>query len=295
MHFIIFLATIFLHAWRHKKSSAIKRRYSFNFNLLKGVFLSLLIIIQAPLTAYSLSGSEIIEKAFQANFIENFLAEIELTTKTNNGKESLLNLSILGKGAPRSALSLLIIFRNPPSAKGMKLLVKSRRNAHTTAYIYMPAMGKYFLLSGEDRNMKLGESEFNLNDLVSAIPWDGTHRLLREGEYSGHPCYVIETRLTEKPEKRVTWIDKNNFLPVNTQYFDLKDNLIKTLTATKFIKAFGKHRIASLRVTNHQNMNITTMAVLSSKWHLDIPAAPFEPENLSLPISELIDFKRNNN
>jgi len=262
---------------------------------MKEIAISGLIIALTPFNAYPLSGTRIIENAFQANFVENFMADIELTTKTANGKQSSLGLSFLGKGDLRDALSLLIVFKSPPSARGMKLLVKSRQNTPTTAYVYMPDMGKYVLLSGESRNMKLGESEINLNDLVSAIPWDGIHQLLQESEYSGHPCYVVETHLPGEKEKRVTWIDKDSFLPVNTQYFDLNGSLIKTLTATKFIKAFGKNRIVSLRMTNHQNMNITTLAVLSGKWHLDMPAALFEPENLSLPISELIDFDRKSN
>ena len=284
--------TDFLYPWKHKNYSASKEQSLFNFGRLKGIALFLFITFLAPLPADSFTGSEIIQKTFQANFVENFLAEIKLDTEKASGETSTMRLVLLGKGNPRNALSLLVVFKNPPSAKGMKLLVKSKRNEPTQVYVYMPAMGKYFLLTGEDRNMRLGDSELNLNDLVSAIPWDGTHQLLREDTFSGYSCYVIESHLFGKPKKLLTWIDKNTFLPVNTQYYDSSNVAVKTLTATKFIKAFGKYRIAALRMTNHQSMNTTTMTVLSGKWHLDIPATPFDPENLSLPISDLMNFDR---
>lgn len=252
------------------------------------------LIILFPAQVFSLSGSQIMEKAFQANIIESFRAVIALNTQTGRGKNFNLKLTVLGKGDPRKDLSLLLIFREPPSSRGIKLLVLARKDTLTKVYVYMPAIGKYFHLVGEDRNMKLGDSEMTIYDLVAILPWEGKHKLIGEEKYNGSDCYLVESIFPGEKNKRITRIGKKTLLPLTTQKVDLRGNCLKTVEVLNFKKVISKYAITSLRVTNLQNYTTTTMKVLSSKWYINIPDEVFQPEKLGISLLELMEERIEN-
>ena len=248
-------------------------------------------IILIPLPVFPSSGSQILEDAFQANVRESFRSELVLDTKTKRGKKYQLKFTMLGKGDPRKDFSLLLIFQDPPSSRGMKLLVLARRNSLSRVYVYMPALKKHFRLVGEDRNMKLGDSDMSLYDLVVS-PWEGKHKLISKKNFEGKPCYSVETILPGNKNKRITCIGETTLLPLNSRYFDFEGNLLKTIAVLSFKKVFRKHAITSLRVTNHENNSVTTMKVLSGQWYIDIPREVFYPDHLRFSLSELMEIEK---
>lgn len=253
------------------------------------IVVTLFILALIPTQVFPQSGHQILEKVFQANFFESFRAEVALETKNSQGKNFKLELTMLGAGDLHTDYSLLLIFREPSSSRGMKLLMLAQKNYPTRVYLYMPAYGKYLQLVGQDRDMKLGDSEINLNDLISSLPWEGTDRFLGEQTFSGKPCHVVETTHAGEKGKRIMFIEKKTFLPLYTRQLDAEGNLLKTIEVLDSKKIGSKYKVRSMRVTNHRNNCSTTMKVLSSQWYINIPPDVFQPENLKFHLKEIIE------
>jgi negative regulator of sigma E activity len=62
-----------------------------------------------------------------------------------------------------------------------------------------------------------------------------THSLLRSEKLEDRYCYVIESIPKEPTEytKRLSWIDKKNFLPLKEEYYDAQNELFRIFTADK--------------------------------------------------------------
>lgn len=256
------------------------------------IVVTLFIFALIPAQVFPQSGHQILEEVFQANFFESFRAEVALETQTNRGKSFKLELTMLGAGDLHTDFSLLLIFREPQSSRGMKLLMLAKKNYPTRVYLYMPAYGRYLQLVGQDRDMKLGDSEINLNDLISSLPWEGTHLFLGEQTFSGKPCHVVETTHTGEKGKRIMFIEKKTLLPLYTRQLDAEGNLLKTIEVQDFKKIGSKYKVTSMRVTHHRKNCSTIMKILSSQWYIDIPPDVFQPENLKFPLAEIMERER---
>ena len=67
--------------------------------IFKTAKLALWMIMLTPVTAFSLSGVQIVEKAFQATFFESFRAETVLSTRTDGGPADRMKMTLIGKGS----------------------------------------------------------------------------------------------------------------------------------------------------------------------------------------------------
>lgn len=76
-------------------------------------------------------------------------------------------------------------------------------------------------------------SDITYEDLMDREPWEETHKIIGEDHGRGYECLVIESRNRVNPGyylgKRVTWVEKTNFLDVHEEQFDRKGKLFKII------------------------------------------------------------------
>ena len=75
-------------------------------------------------------------------------------------------------------------------------------------------------------------SEFAYEDITSEEVEKYTYKYLRDEKYNDLDCFVIERYPVDKRSgysKQIVWIDKKNYNPQKTQYFDKKGQLLKVL------------------------------------------------------------------
>ena len=71
------------------------------------------------------------------------------------------------------------------------------------------------------------------SDLRTFVVGGDAHTLLREEALDGRAVYVIESIPNEVVEytKRISWIDKETFLPLKEDYYDLQGENYRVFTA----------------------------------------------------------------
>jgi len=131
-------------------------------------------------------------------------------------------------------------------------------------------------------------SDFTNDDLVNATSLvdDYTHELLGEEEIDGHACYLIE--MQPKPdnpivyEKVLQWVSKEHHLPVRTENYDERDQLVNTIHFRE-IKTLGGRKIPSIMemVPENNGDQKTIITTHEADYDIEIREDFFSIENLT--------------
>ncbi len=131
-------------------------------------------------------------------------------------------------------------------------------------------------------------SDFTNDDLVNAssLVNDYTHTLLGEEEIDGHASYVIEMIPTpENPvvyEKVIQYVSKEHYLPVRTENYDERDDLVNTIHWRKY-KTMGGRLTPSVMevIPEDQSDRKTVIITHNADFEIDISERFFSIENLT--------------
>ena len=130
-------------------------------------------------------------------------------------------------------------------------------------------------------------SDFTNDDLVkeSSILLDYTHEIIGDTLILDRACYTIQ--LTPKPEAAVVWgkiktfIDKNDFLQLGSEFYDEDGYLINKMEASE-IKSFGNKILPSKMVMTpvEEEGQTTILRYKSIEYNIDINEAFFSKQNM---------------
>ncbi len=131
-------------------------------------------------------------------------------------------------------------------------------------------------------------SDFTNDDLVNATSMvdDYTHEFLSEEEIDGHDCYLIE--MLPKPdnpivyEKVLQWVSKEHYLPIRTENYDERDQLVNTIHF-RDIKTLGGREIPGIMemVPENNDDQKTVITTHEADYDADIREDFFSIENLT--------------
>ena len=130
-------------------------------------------------------------------------------------------------------------------------------------------------------------SDFTNDDLVkeSSILLDYTHEIIGGTLILDRACYTIQ--LSPKPEAAVVWgkiktfIDKNDFLQLGSEFYDEDGYLINKMEASE-IKSFGNKILPSKMVMTpvEEEGQTTILRYKSIEYNIDIDEAFFSKQNM---------------
>lgn len=163
------------------------------------------------------------------------------------------------------------IILQPAAEKGIGFLAYDYDDPKRDSdqWMYLSAMGKVKrIVSGSDDEPKSGTmfgSEISYEDVEPTHIDDYVYKLVKEEEFAGRPCWVIESR--PKPHRArksnysrsVIWIDKERDLILQSQLYDRSGRAIKHLLFSGYEKINGVWVARRMNVNNIQTRRITTM------------------------------------
>ena len=174
----------------------------------------------------------------------------------------------------------LLIFDNPRDVKGTAMLTHSHKNESDEQWLYLPALHRTKRISSSGKSGSFMASEFTYEDLTSQEIEKFTFKWLRDEEYNGMDCYVLE-RVPTDPEsgytKEIIWLDQAELRSWKVEFYDRKRSKLKTLISSKFKKYKKKFwRAEVAMMTNHQNKKKTKMIWKNFKFNTGLSARDFE-------------------
>lgn len=158
----------------------------------------------------------------------------------------------------------LIIFDNPGDVKGTAFLSFTHKEGPDDQWLYLPALKRVKRISSSNKSGPFMGSEFAFEDLSSQEVEKYTYNYLRDERDSEREYYVIE-RIPLDPKsgysKQIVWYGKEQYRIWKIDFYDRKEELIKTLEISGYEQFLGRYwRAKNLAMTNHQTGKSTDLS-----------------------------------
>ena len=126
-------------------------------------------------------------------------------------------------------------------------------------------------------------SSFSYEDLAKRSLKKDKYKLLKEDEYEGQECYLLEATSNDKSEKivrRELWIRKDNFVVVKAKHYGQDGKLLKTLLTKGVKKIQGIWVVTLSQMKNLEKDSQTFLKLSEIKFNTGLRDNLFKKENL---------------
>lgn len=264
---------------------------------MKGFAVTLVLALTLGLAAnivLAQDATEIMKKSHMAYYYagDDGVAEVHMTMVNKKGKERnrefvMLRLDESDGGEQK----YYTYFRQPSDVARMTFMVHKSVEGNDARWIYVPAVDLIKPISADDKNSSFVGSDFSYED-VSGRRWtEDTHTLTGESEIDGRPVYVIESIPKEAYggfAKKISYIDKDDYLPLKEEYFDDKGEMIKRFTAVKIEDVDGFKTVTERKMENLKKGSYTTVVFSSIDYNTGLTENLFTERYLKNPPREFI-------
>ena len=157
--------------------------------------------------------------------------------RERNRELTMLRKNIGAEGEQR----YYIYFHTPSDVKGTTFMVWKHPQQEDDRWIFIPAIKLVQRIAADDKRSSFVGSDFTYEDVSGRTVDDETHTLLSTEEFDGRPVYVVESKPKGKTdyERRVSWIDRERWLPLKEEYFDSRGEIIRIFTADRVEQVEG--------------------------------------------------------
>ncbi|MDQ6991839.1 MAG: outer membrane lipoprotein-sorting protein [Mariprofundus sp.] len=166
----------------------------------------------------------------------------------------------------------MIIFDNPRDVKGTAFLSHTHKLDTDDQWLYLPALKRVKRISSSNKSGPFMGSEFAYEDIASQEVEKYSYRYVGDEVLDGRDCYKVE-RFPADPKsgyhRQVAWLDKTELRVWKVDFYDRKDELLKTLTNSGYQQYLNKYwRPDQMDMVNHVTGKSTTLAF--SDYHFAI-------------------------
>ncbi len=154
-------------------------------------------------------------------------------------------------------------FHEPGDVRGLTFMVWKYPDREDDRWIYVPAVDLIRRIAAEDKYSSFVGSDFSYEDVSGRDVAQDTHVLLGEEKLGDRETFVIKSVPREAAAftKRISWIDKKNFLPLKEEYYDAQNELQRVFTADRIeniAAGEGKNRRVYSTIMKRTMRNVKT-------------------------------------
>jgi hypothetical protein len=181
----------------------------------------------------------------------------------------------------------ILLFKSPADVSGTALLSHAEILEADAQWLYFPARGKTKRISSKNKSGPFVGSEFAYEDFTAQELNKYSYKFLREEacpDLADMMCDVLE-RLPRYEfsgyTKQIGWVDQKDFQIRKIDYYDRKDELLKTATFGDYKQYNGKYwRAHALKMVNHVTGKSTDFNFGEFKFGLGLKDRDFEKGEL---------------
>jgi uncharacterized protein len=210
-----------------------------------------------------LKADNIMERNYQATRVDNSLSEATFRLVSSSGQERVRKTFGATKLQPDGVGNRRVIrFLSPSDVRNTTTLLIENATSEDEIWVYLPALKKPRRLAGNNKKSSFVGTDLSYGDLVGHKPQNWIHKLIRQDTYEGIPTYVIESVPKSNDiaadsgySKRISWVDKDSFVAIKVEFYDLAGASLKTADSTELKQVDAKHKKWQpmlVKVKNHQ-------------------------------------------
>jgi len=193
----------------------------------------------------------------------NSTANMKMVLRNKQGEESSRAIRIKSLEINGDGDKSLTIFDTPRDVKGTAFLSFSHVIKPDDQWLYLPALKRVKRISSANKSGPFMGSQFAYEDLSSFEVDKYQYKYLRDDKLNKHETFVIENYPVYKYSgytRQIVWIDKQRYIPLKVEYYDRKNDLLKTLKFNNYKQYLNKYwRAHEQSMENHQNGKVTLL------------------------------------
>ncbi len=193
----------------------------------------------------------------------DFTAHMTMTLSNRQGEKSVRKLRVKTLEVEGDGDKSLSIFDEPRDIKGTAMLTFSHALKPDEQWLYLPALKRVKRISSKNKSGPFMGSEFAYEDLSSQEVEKYSYKYLRDEKTDGQDSFVVERVPAYKHSgysRMITWIDKEHYRPLKIDFFDRKNELLKTLVFENYRQYLDKYwRADRMLMQNHQTGKSTLL------------------------------------
>jgi hypothetical protein len=250
-----------------------------------------------PLSAFALSGKEIMTRNEEARKVNEFEARSKLSTGNNKDSSSKIKeFSFWRKVQPDGVHnSTFTRFHSPAEVRNEGILIVENGSGKNDVLLYLPAYKKIRRVESQQQSGSFMGSVFSYSDIATPHVDEYQYSVLKDEscptkEAVFIKCHVVEAvpandDVKERTgyTKSVAWVRQDNFMVVKGEYYNLEGTLFKRLEANeiKLVDPKGKKWLSHLLfIENLKTGDFTRLEFSKVKVNGGIPNAIFTQQNL---------------
>ncbi|MEW5982550.1 MAG: outer membrane lipoprotein-sorting protein [Acidobacteriota bacterium] len=258
------------------------------------LFIAVVLIWAAPsggprrlLAQTSIGADEIVGRVQQAFYApgKDMKARVTMTLISAGGDKRLRDLTMLRRNGTGGEQQYFIYFHQPGDVRGMTFLVLKYPRRDDDRWLFMPALNLVRRLAARDSAQSFVGSDFTYEHVSGRDLESDRHTLRGEEQRRGKACYVVESQAQSAAEysRKVAWIDKATWLPVEEEYYDVRGELFKVFTADEVRDIGGHPTIARRTMKNVKTGHRTEVVFADVAYDVGIEADVFSERYLREP------------
>ena len=201
-----------------------------------------------------------------------------------NGDERVRTMSTATKKFGEVS-KMMMKFIEPADVRGTTILIFDNENKDDEMWIFMPALRKTRRIVSSDKGKNFMGSEFTNADMSKPNLDEFNYKLLGEETIDEKPSWKVEATCKTETiaeqngfSKRISFIEKGNYLAHRIEYFDLKGELLKVETINDYRKlSNGNYFAFFMEMKNVQNKRSSIMTIDKFQLGSTLTEAQFSP------------------
>ena len=160
-----------------------------------------------------------------------------------------------------------IYFHRPGDVRDMTFMVWTYRGRDDDRWIFLPAVKMVRRLAADDSRSSFVGSDFTYEDIKKESKYsleDYTFERVGRETVDGRDCYVIEATPIDKKTARElgygkvkAWIDFSIWMPVKSEFWDVRMNPLKTIRLEDIQEIDGIQTAMTIEAKNHKTGHTT--------------------------------------
>ena len=214
----------------------------------------------------------------------NFTARQEMVLRNKQGQESRRQLRIKVLEVEGDGNKSMFVFDEPRDVKGTALLLHAHRNEADDQWLYLPALKRVKRISSSNRSGSFMGSEFAYEDLSAPEVEKFTYRYLRDEPCGDLTCAVSERVPTDRKSgyrRQVVWQDRDALRTWKIEYYDRKNEHLKTLTMGSYEQYLARYwQAGEMTMVNHLTGKSTALTWTDFEFRTDLDDRDFTKTGL---------------
>ncbi|MFQ5868296.1 MAG: outer membrane lipoprotein-sorting protein [Candidatus Zixiibacteriota bacterium] len=220
----------------------------------------------SPANDEQLTAIQIVERSQLAFYYQgdDMKAKVSMELIDENGGKRTRILTMLRRNLAKDGdQKYFMYFHEPGDVRRMTFMVWKYPTREDHRWIFVPAIDLIRRIAADDKRSSFVGSDFTYEDISGRDVDSDRHTLLRQEKLGGRNCYVIQSIPKKATEytKRLSWLDKETFLPLREEYYDAQDELFRIFTADKIEEigaGEGQGEMSFPTVTKRTMKNVKT-------------------------------------